>query len=95
MSDLTCLHRSPDRQVLSPSPVRRSVIDVLMADSRFQELVTALIVSDLGNELRDVRADSVTLFAPTDDAFRRAPPLLIERLMQQEDKSQLRGRAPA
>ena len=77
--------------MVKPNPNRRSVMDVLMADDRFGELVTGLIVSDLGNALRDIDADSVTIFAPTDNAFRRAPPLLIQRLFEEDDKVLLRG----
>ena len=59
-------------------------------NGRFEELVTALIVSDIGAELRAIDAESVTLFAPTDYAF-RSQPALAERLYENEDKTLLRG----
>ena len=55
-------------------------MDAILSEDRFGELATALIVSDIGNELRD-STKSFTLFAPTDKAFRTAPRELINRIL--------------
>ena len=55
-----------------------------MQDDRFGELMTALIVSDLANELRDESA-TFTLLAPTDEVFQRAPRELINRILADKE----------
>lgn len=71
-------------KVIKPFPNRGSVMDALISDDRFSELVTALIVSDVGNELRDV-TKTFTIFAPTDSAFRSAPPEIINRILTDKE----------
>ena len=52
-----------------------------MGDDRFGEVVTAMVVTQLMTLLRD-NSRFLTVFAPTDAAFRRAPPDLVERILQ-------------
>ena len=77
--------------MLEPNPHQgRSVMDVLMNDERYSELVIALVFSDLANELRDVSADAVTMFAPTNAAFNKMPQAFLTRLFQEDDKTMIR-----
>ena len=55
-------------------------MDVLLDDPRFEQLVTALIYSGLDQQLRVLNADDVTVFAPTNDAFRNAPAEMLQRI---------------
>ena len=58
----------------------------LIQDDRFGELVTAFIVTQLGNVLRDTTR-YYTVFAPTDLAFRNAPQGIVSRIL--DDKTTL------
>ena len=66
-----------------------SVMDLLLADGRFEELVTGLIVTGLANELRD--KGHYTIIAPTDDAFRGAPEGVLDRILT--DKESLKSQS--
>ena len=55
-------------------------MDVLSEDPRFDEFLTALAYTRLDEQLRMLDADDVTVFAPTNEAFRSAPAQLVERL---------------
>ena len=71
-------------QVIEPIPERGNLMDTLLGDDRFGELVTAIIVTQLGNLLRD-NSHFLTVFAPTDTAFRKAPPAIVERILEDKD----------
>lgn len=70
--------------MIQPYPNRGTIMDILLRYERFGELVTALIVSDLGNELRET-GESYTIFAPTDRAFRSAPSEIINRILNDKE----------
>lgn len=76
-------------QVVEPVNEKGTLMEILLREDRFGELVTALIVTQLGNILRDENR-MFTLFAPTDEAFRNAPPDVIERILN--DKNVLESR---
>ena len=59
-------------------------MEQMINDDRFGELVTALIVTQLGNILRDTK-QSFTIFAPTDTAFRDAPQSVVERILNNKE----------
>ncbi len=72
-------------QVLTPVPARGTLMELLLRDDRFGELVTALIVTGLGTLLRGGGGGGgrfLTVLAPTDAAFRNAPPAVVERILQ-------------
>ncbi|MFZ0545243.1 MAG: fasciclin domain-containing protein [Candidatus Promineifilaceae bacterium] len=54
-----------------------SIVEVLANDGRFDTLLSLLERADLMGELQDTSA-SYTLFAPTDEAFEKVPPELLE-----------------
>lgn len=56
-----------------------NIIGVLFCDGRFRTLLRALEIADLLDYLAN--ADSVTLFAPTDDAFADLPEDVLEALL--------------
>lgn len=61
-----------------------TVMELLMDTSReFGEFVTALILASMGNDLRS--PGSFTVMAPTDAAFRNAPPKVIKRILNDND----------
>ena len=74
----------PALQVIEPIPERGTLMEILLGDDRFGELVTAMIVTQLGNILRD-NSRFLTVFAPTDAAFRNAPPAVVERILEDKD----------
>jgi uncharacterized surface protein with fasciclin (FAS1) repeats len=61
-----------------------SIMDLLLNDGRFEELVTALIVSGLATELREADGH-FTLIAPTDDAFHAAPEEVLQRILTDKE----------
>jgi len=69
-------------RVLLPSTVQKgnpgaTIMDVLAEDGRFETLINLLTTANLDDMLNNTN-DSFTLFAPTDEAFARAPESLIE-----------------
>lgn len=71
-------------KVISPVKTDGSTVtELLLQDGRFGELVTALIVSGLGNDLRG--PGPFTVFAPTDAAFRKAPQEVVDRILNNKD----------
>jgi uncharacterized surface protein with fasciclin (FAS1) repeats len=65
----------------------RDIMENLAQSPEHHTLVTALTVAGLAGALK--QPGPVTLFAPTDDAFRALPPGLLERLMQPANRAQL------
>jgi len=57
-----------------------TIMDVLVADGRFTTLVTALKATQLDGNLSG--SGSFTLFAPTDDAFKKLPGGTIDSLLK-------------
>jgi uncharacterized surface protein with fasciclin (FAS1) repeats len=57
----------------------KSIVDVLALDGRFTTLIAAVQAAGLGDAL--ATGGSITLFAPTDDAFAALPPGTVESLV--------------
>ena len=57
-------------------------MDLMLEDDRLGEMVTALIVTQLGNDLRGPGPH--TVFAVTDDAFANGPEEFIERILNDQ-----------
>jgi len=69
-------------RVLLPSTVQKgnpgaTIMDVLAEDGRFETFINLLTTANLDEMLNNTN-DSFTVFAPTDEAFARAPESLIE-----------------
>jgi transforming growth factor-beta-induced protein len=67
-----------DSVLLPPEPVG-SIVDIAVADGRFENLVTALLEADLAETLAG--EGPFTVFAPTDDAFSQLPEGTLEALL--------------
>lgn len=70
-------------KVVEPISSQGTVMDILTRDGNFGELVTALVVTGMNNELRS--AGPHTVFAPTDAAFRNAPPTIVNKILNDRD----------
>ena len=70
--------------MISPILNNASIMDLLIEDDRFGELVTAMVITGFTSKLLDKKKD-YTLFAPTDAAFRAAPPDVMERILNNKD----------
>ena len=57
-----------------------NVMELLLYDPDLGEFVTALVLTQLTEVLR-ASSGSFTIFAPSDRAFRAAPPDLIDRVL--------------
>jgi len=65
--------------VLLPPESVGSIVDIAVADGRFETLVAAVIAADLAETLS---SDGLfTVFAPTDDAFAKLPEGTVEALL--------------
>jgi uncharacterized surface protein with fasciclin (FAS1) repeats len=56
------------------------IVDVAVADGRFETLVAAVTAADLAGTLKG--EGPFTVFAPTDDAFAKLPPGTVEGLLE-------------
>jgi transforming growth factor-beta-induced protein len=67
--------------LLPPAPPEPlgTIVDIAVADGRFETLVAAIVAADLGSTLSGV--GPYTVFAPTDDAFDKLPEGTIEALL--------------
>ncbi len=68
-----------DAVLLPPEPVG-SIVDIALADDRFETLVAALQAADLVGTLQG--EGPFTVFAPTDDAFDALPEGTVEALLE-------------
>jgi len=66
--------------VLLPPESQGSIVDIAVADGRFQTLVAAVQAADLVETLSN--EGLFTVFAPTDDAFSKLPEGTIEALLE-------------
>jgi transforming growth factor-beta-induced protein len=57
-----------------------SIVDIAIADGRFETLVAAVVAADLAETLSS--EGPFTVFAPTDDAFNKLPEGTIEALLE-------------
>jgi len=62
-----------------PMPEPQSIVDIAVADGRFETLVAALQAADLAETLAG--DGPFTVFAPTDDAFAQLPEGTVEALL--------------
>jgi transforming growth factor-beta-induced protein len=63
-----------------PTPEPQTIVDIAVADGRFETLVAALQAADLAGTLAG--DGPFTVFAPTDDAFGKLPEGTVEALLQ-------------
>ena len=63
-----------------------TIMDILLNDEKYQfgELATALIVTQLGSNLRSDESFH-TVFAPTDEAFRNAPQKIVDKILNDKE----------
>ncbi|XP_014678111.1 PREDICTED: transforming growth factor-beta-induced protein ig-h3-like isoform X2 [Priapulus caudatus] len=71
-------------RVLTPPDTRVSVMTVLKRDARFQRFASAIVDAGLEAELLSV-GGGVTVFAPTDDAFRKVSGDLLRSILADRD----------
>lgn len=74
---------APVTTVITVTPTKAAgttIMDALVADGRFTTLVTALKAAQLDGNLSG--SGSFTLFAPTDDAFKKLPGGTIDSLLK-------------
>ena len=62
-----------------PTPEPQTIVDIAVADGRFETLVAALQAADLAETLAG--EGPFTVFAPTDDAFGKLPEGTVEALL--------------
>jgi uncharacterized surface protein with fasciclin (FAS1) repeats len=64
----------------TPEEMPKDIVDIAVADGRFETLVTALKAADLVGTLKG--EGPYTVFAPTDDAFAKLPAGTVEGLLE-------------
>lgn len=67
----------------------KNIVETAKADKQFSTLVSLLAKADLVSALEG--AGPFTVFAPTDDAFKKLDPKTLEDLQKPENKSKLQG----
>ncbi|MCE5298782.1 MAG: fasciclin domain-containing protein [Methanoregulaceae archaeon] len=70
----------------TPVPLQKDIVQTAVADGRFTTLVAAVQAADLATTLSG--PGPFTVFAPTDDAFKKLPPGTVETLLK-DPKGQL------
>lgn len=72
------------------APVQeKNVVEVAQSNSDFSTLAQALVAADLVGNLQG--EGPFTIFAPTNEAFRKLPPGTVEELLKPENKAKLRS----
>ncbi|HET7206822.1 MAG TPA: fasciclin domain-containing protein, partial [Terriglobales bacterium] len=71
------------------SHTRQDIVDTAVQAGSFNTLAQALKAADLVDTLKG--QGPFTVFAPTDEAFRKLPPGTVEVLLKPENKEQLRS----
>jgi uncharacterized surface protein with fasciclin (FAS1) repeats len=71
------------------SAAEKNIVDTAVAAGSFKTLVAALKAADLTDTLKG--KGPFTVFAPTDDAFKKLPPGTLESLLKPENKAKLRA----
>lgn len=74
---------------VSAGAATRDIVDTAVAAGSFTTLVTAIQAADLVDALKG--PGPFTVFAPTDDAFRKLPAGTVESLLKPENKERLRA----
>lgn len=67
----------------------KDIVDTAVAAGNFQKLTAALRAADLSETLRG--EGPFTMFAPTDEAFRKLPEGTVEILLKPQNKQRLRS----
>ncbi|HZQ93810.1 MAG TPA: fasciclin domain-containing protein [Candidatus Sulfotelmatobacter sp.] len=67
----------------------KDIIDTAVSAGSFNTLAAALRAADLIDALKG--EGPFTVFAPTDDAFKKLPPATLESLLKPENKEKLRA----
>ncbi|MBN1039351.1 fasciclin domain-containing protein [Clostridium botulinum] len=67
----------------------KNIVDIAIGDGKFTTLVEALKAADLVDTLKG--EGPFTVFAPTDDAFKKLPSGTIENLLKPENKNTLQN----
>jgi uncharacterized surface protein with fasciclin (FAS1) repeats len=67
----------------------KDIVDTALAAGSFNTLATALQAAGLVDTLKS--KGPFTVFAPTDDAFKKLPPGTLESLLKPENKEKLRA----
>jgi transforming growth factor-beta-induced protein len=81
----------PPKATTAPTatPAPRDIVDIAVADGRFTTLVAALKAAGLVDALKG--AGPFTVFAPTDDAFKKLPAGTVDNLLKPENLEQLKS----
>jgi uncharacterized surface protein with fasciclin (FAS1) repeats len=64
----------------APKAMQKDIVDIAVADGRFETLVAAVKAAGLVETLKG--KGPYTVFAPTDDAFAKLPPGTLEGLLE-------------
>jgi transforming growth factor-beta-induced protein len=71
----------------TPEPMPKDIVDTAVADGRFTTLAAALQAAGLVDTLKG--EGPFTVFAPTDDAFKKLPAGTLDELLKPENKQKL------
>ncbi|MBS1850219.1 MAG: fasciclin domain-containing protein [Acidobacteria bacterium] len=74
---------------MSAGSPKKDIVDTAVAAGSFQTLAAALQAADLVSTLKG--AGPFTVFAPTDDAFKKLPAGTVETLLRPENKEKLKA----
>lgn len=85
LAAILCLVMAP--ALLAATVSRKDIVDTAIAAGDFNTLVAAIQAAGLEEALR--QPHSYTVFAPTDEAFAKLPPGVLENLLKPENKDQL------
>ena len=72
---------------LASPAVAADIVETAASNGSFTTLVAAVKAAGLGDTLKG--PGPFTVFAPTDDAFKKLPPGTVENLLKPENKAQL------
>ena len=75
------------QEISIEQPVANNLVDTLAKDGRFKTLLKALDAADLTKALQS--KETLTIFAPTDDAFAKLPKESLDNLLKPENKKDL------
>ncbi|CAG0893028.1 unnamed protein product [Darwinula stevensoni] len=81
------------QEALDPSTTDVSLMDVVLRDSRLQTFATLLVQAQLTHRLRD--PGTLTVFAPTEEAFARLPTNFLENILYDPSAVQGESEEPA
>ncbi len=76
--------KAPEVKAEEPPPAPKTIVDVAAANSEFSTLVSALKEAGLDDDLK--AAGPFTVFAPTDEAFKKLPKGALEKLLKDKKK---------